>query len=399
MASLELRAITKAFGAVPVLRGVDLTVGNGEFLTLVGPSGCGKSTLLRVIAGLEPQDAGTVAIGGAPVDHLRPHERKVAMVFQSYALYPHMTVFNNIALPLTMSRLRLAERVPLLRLLSRRRRAVQRGIAEDVRAAAAQLGIPTLLDRRPAQLSGGQRQRVALGRALVRQPDVFLMDEPLSNLDAKLRVHMRTELAELHARLGATFVYVTHDQVEAMTVSDRVAVLDGGEILQVGTPAELYERPANLRVAEFIGSPPINTLPARVGPGGRVELPGVPLPIRVPLPEGSSLSVGLRPEALEPVSVAPADGMALPVRLRRLENHGAERVAYFDLVGPARAGLICRVPARSMPAVSDETTLRFDPGACHLFGSDGARVEPVVGSPARLDRLRDWAEMSAAGAR
>src|SRR3982751_3180697 len=253
MAGLSLRGITKSFGTTPVLGGVDLDIADGEFLTLVGPSGCGKSTLLRIIAGLERQDAGTVSIGGVPVDHLRPHERRVAMVFQNYALYPHMSVFENIALPLTMSRLNVFERIPLLRLLSPRRRRVMQQITGEVQAVAGQLRIESYFARRPGQLSGGQRQRVALGRAMVRNPDVFLMDEPLSNLDAKLRVHMRTELAELHSRLQSTFIYVTHDQVEAMTMSDRVAMMDAGRILQLGTPSELYARPANLKGAQFLG--------------------------------------------------------------------------------------------------------------------------------------------------
>jgi multiple sugar transport system ATP-binding protein len=221
VASVELSRITKAFGDTSVLKSISLSVNDGEFLTLVGPSGCGKSTLIRIVAGLEAQDEGAVSIGDAPVDHLRPHERRVAMVFQSYALYPHLTVRGNIALPLMMSRLRLWERIPLLRLFSTRRRTVMRDVDREVEAIASQLHLEHLLARRPVQLSGGQRQRVALGRAMVRRPDVFLMDEPLSNLDAKLRVHMRSELAELHERLGATFIYVTHDQVEAMTMSDR----------------------------------------------------------------------------------------------------------------------------------------------------------------------------------
>ena len=208
MASVELSRIAKAFGETSVLKGVSLSVQNGEFLTLVGPSGCGKSTMIRIVAGLEAQDEGAISIGGSSVDRLRPHERRVAMVFQSYALYPHLTVRENIALPLMMSRLRLWERIPLLRFLSTRRRAVMREVNREVETIASQLHLENLLARRPAQLSGGQRQRVALGRAMVRHPDVFLMDEPLSNLDAKLRVHMRSELAELHRRLGATFIYV-----------------------------------------------------------------------------------------------------------------------------------------------------------------------------------------------
>jgi ABC-type sugar transport system ATPase subunit len=253
VAALTLKGISKGFGATPVLHEIDLDIADGEFLTLVGPSGCGKSTLLRIIAGLERQDAGTVAIDGRGVDHLRAHERKVAMVFQNYALYPHMSVFENIALPLTMSRLNLFERIPLLRLLSSRRRAVMRQITAEVKAVAEQLRIEAYFARRPGQLSGGQRQRVALGRAMVRDPDVFLMDEPLSNLDAKLRVHMRTELAELHARLAVTMVYVTHDQVEAMTMSDRVAVFSTGNLRQIAEPRRLYEEPDSLFVARFLG--------------------------------------------------------------------------------------------------------------------------------------------------
>jgi multiple sugar transport system ATP-binding protein len=382
MAAVELRSIAKSFGSVPVLRDVDLTIADGEFLTLVGPSGCGKSTLLRVIAGLELQDAGTVIIGGAPVDHLRPHERRVAMVFQSYALYPHMSVFNNIALPLVMSKLSFAQRLPLLGRLWPRRMAVMREVAAAVDTVAAQLEIKPLLHRRPAQLSGGQRQRVALGRAMVRHPDVFLMDEPLSNLDAKLRVHMRTELAELHARLGATFVYVTHDQVEAMTMSDRVAVVDSGDILQLGTPGELYERPANLKTAQFIGSPAINTLPARVGPTGRVEMAGNELPIRVALPAGAPLTVGLRPEAIVP-GISDASRPALRARLRRLENLGAEHILHFDLTEAGGGAVTSRVPAETARDIGmDEVVLRFDPAACHLFGADGVRVTPIdtVGS-------------------
>ena len=265
MASVTLNRVSKAFGDVPVLNDIDLDIADGEFLTLVGPSGCGKSTLLRIIAGLETQDDGTVSIGGAAVDHLRPHERRVAMVFQNYALYPHMTVFDNIALPLTMARLNLFERLPFVKHLSTRRRRIMAEIGRDVRNVAEQLRIEGYFDRRPAQLSGGQRQRVALGRAMVRHPQAFLMDEPLSNLDAKLRVHMRGELTELQARLGVTMIYVTHDQIEAMTMADRLAVMDQGNILQLGAPNEVYERPTSTTVAQFIGSPAINLLPVACG--------------------------------------------------------------------------------------------------------------------------------------
>jgi multiple sugar transport system ATP-binding protein len=385
MASVELQSIGKSFGATPVLSGIDLTVADGEFLTLVGASGCGKSTLIRIIAGLEPQSAGSVRIGGEPVDHLRPHERHVAMVFQSYALYPHMRVFANMALPLTMTRLNLFERLPLLRLLSPRRRGVMAEIAKQVHAVARQLQIESLLDRRPSQLSGGQRQRVALGRAMVREPAVFLMDEPLSNLDAKLRVHMRTELAELHARLGVTFIYVTHDQVEAMTMSDRVAMMDSGTILQLGKPDELYARPANVKVAQFIGTPAINVLPARVGAAGTVELFGMNLPIHVRRPAGTALTLGIRPQAItpSPTGTMRAGLCALDGRVRRSENLGAEHILHVDLAAPA-SGTLTSVMAGDPDVMADDArrlALLFAPSACHVFDAEGARIDDAEAAP------------------
>ncbi|PSC06569.1 glycerol-3-phosphate ABC transporter ATP-binding protein [Alsobacter soli] len=396
MATVALSSIAKSFGSTRVLGGVDLDIADGEFLTLVGPSGCGKSTLIRIIAGLEHQDAGGVAIGGAPVDHLRPHERRVAMVFQSYALYPHMTVRANIGLPLTMSRLRLWQRLPLLRLLSAQRRRVMRYIDADVAAVAGQLQLDHLLDRKPAQLSGGQRQRVALGRAMVRSPEVFLMDEPLSNLDAKLRVHMRTELAELHKRLGATFIYVTHDQVEAMTMSDRVAMMDAGSILQLGAPSELYERPASLKVAQFIGSPAINLLPATVGSSGRIELFGRPLALSAPLAQGQAVTLGVRCEALSLLhgdSAGPGRAW-FSARLRRKENLGSEYILHFDLAGRDAAGVTMRASPAVAAGVNEaaEVTLGFDEAACHVFDADGARVEPRSpgGATGSVVPLRAW---------
>src|SRR5215468_8129237 len=296
MASVTISQLSKSFGATEVLRGVSLEIADGEFLTLLGPSGCGKSTLLRLIAGLEVQDTGSIAIGGAAVGALRPKQRNVAMVFQTYALYPHLTVAENIAMPLRMRRLSLTQRLPLVGGLLPGVRAVRDGIHRDVAAVANALEIDHLLDRKPGQLSGGQRQRVAVGRAMVRQPAVFLMDEPLSNLDAKLRVQMRAEIAALHRRLGATFIYVTHDQIEAMTMSDRVAVMLDGELLQVATPKEIYADPADRRVAEFIGSPKINMLTARVRDAGSVEIAGAVMPLTTHAVPGTELKIGLRSE-------------------------------------------------------------------------------------------------------
>ena len=378
MASVALKSIGKSFGGVPVLSGIDLEVADGEFLTLVGASGCGKSTLIRIIAGLEAQSTGSVSIDGASVDHLRPHERKVAMVFQSYALYPHMRVHANLALPLVMSRLKLHERLPLLRLAFPRRRRITAEIDREVRAVAAQLQIDALLDRRPSQLSGGQRQRVALGRAMVRRPAAFLMDEPLSNLDAKLRVHMRTELAELHQRLGTTFIYVTHDQVEAMTMSDRVAMMDAGTILQLGRPSELYAKPANVRVAQFIGTPAINLLPAKANTDGLVELFGQQVSVRACRSSGSALTLGIRPESLTPAPAGTArPGMhVLAGRLRRSENLGAGHILHVDLAAPAHGSVTCAVaaPLEAFACDGSELALQFTPGACHVFDADGERI-------------------------
>ncbi|MBV2143612.1 ABC transporter ATP-binding protein [Falsochrobactrum sp. TDYN1] len=377
MSQVDIHNITKSFGNQRVLEDINISIRDGEFLTLVGPSGCGKSTLIRIIAGLERQTSGTIAVEGRTVDHLRPHERQLSMVFQSYALYPHMTVFDNIAVPLTVQKLSLFERLPLIKHLSPRRRSVMREITDQVVSVAELLKIDSLLHRKPAQLSGGQRQRVALGRAMVRDPYAFLMDEPLSNLDAKLRVHMRTELTDLHRRMGATFIYVTHDQVEAMTMSDRVAMMDGGKIQQLGTPSELYETPANLEVARFIGSPVINTMPANIGSNGRVEIQGHDAGIAVDLPEGSQVTIGIRPEnlSIHPATRGPEMGAALDARLRRIENLGAELLYHFDVIGLEETGFVTRVQARYEGLTEgDAARLTFDPVFCHIFGTDGQRV-------------------------
>jgi multiple sugar transport system ATP-binding protein len=306
MASVRLRDIRKAFRETQILHGVSLDVADGEFLTLVGPSGCGKSTLLRIIAGLDQHDEGVVLIGERPVDHLPPKARDVAMVFQSYALYPYMTVAENIALPLVMRRMNAWQRLPFVGRVLPGTAAQRHAIAEETGEVARVLGISQLLERRPAQLSGGQRQRVALGRAMVRHPQAFLMDEPLSNLDAKLRVQARAEIAELHRRLGATFIYVTHDQAEAMTMSDRVAVMMGGRLLQVAPPQEIYDRPATLEVARFVGTPEINVLPAQVRNDGAVEIFGRAWPVELNVEAGAAVHVAIRPRrsrSIRPTSV------------------------------------------------------------------------------------------------
>ena len=385
MSHLELTGLSKSFGTTKVLNDVSLSVRNGEFLTLVGASGCGKSTILRVIAGLEPQDSGTVQIGGRGVDHLRPKQRNVSMVFQSYALYPHMSVAENISMPLVMQRLNLAERLPLIGWLSANRRRVMTEIAAEVDAVAKQLQIEALLTRKPAQLSGGQRQRVALGRSMVRHPDVFLMDEPLSNLDAKLRVHMRAELTDLHRRLGVTFIYVTHDQVEAMTMSDRVALMDEGRIVQLGTPSDLYHNPSDLRVARFIGSPQINIVSGTTTAQG-ILVGEALLPIAVSSPAGQVVSVGLRPEALSLDPVAGHPHVA--ARLTRVENLGAELFLHFALQ-ESGAPLVLRATLqdyeRHEARLNAPVALGVECARALVFDAAGHRVDQASRAALRLE--------------
>ncbi len=381
MARIELRGIKKSFDATEVLGGVDLTIENGEFLSLVGPSGCGKSTLLRIIAGLEPQNAGQVAIDGTVVDEVRPSARNLAMVFQSYALYPHLSAFDNMAVPLRMRRLSTVERLPLVGALLPNRRREERSIRSDVEGVAAQLEISHLLQRKPAQLSGGQRQRVAVGRAMVRQPVAFLFDEPLSNLDAKLRVHMRAELAELHRRLNTTFVYVTHDQAEAMTMSNRLAVMIGGELVQVGKPAEIYDDPRDVRVAEFVGSPKINMLPGRVRDDGRIELFGHVLRLASSQPAGNC-RIGVRPERIE-LGGGPFSGTVLHV-----ENMGAEAFVHLGLKG-ADTRLVARVnDVRRLPDIASQVAFNFAPDAVRAFNGAGKRIDVTV---EQAERIRERA--------
>jgi multiple sugar transport system ATP-binding protein len=345
----------------PAVDALDLEIEDGEFLVLVGPSGCGKSTSLRMIAGLEDVTEGSVFIGDRDVTELPPKARDVAMVFQNYALYPHMTVAENMGFALRVNGMARAE------------------IAQRVKEAAVVLDLEDLLARKPKQLSGGQRQRVAMGRAIVRQPQVFLMDEPLSNLDAKLRVSTRTQIAALQRRLGTTTVYVTHDQVEAMTMGDRVAVLHLGVLQQCATPAVLYDSPANVLVAGFIGSPAMNLLPGTVV-GREVEVG----PARLPLPAGitpptSSVTVGVRPEALE--AAGPDEGF--PVVVEVTEELGSDAYVYasFEPTGKgevmAAHDIVARVPSRRVPHKGETIRLRLVPGErMHLFDSrSGDRLD------------------------
>jgi len=348
MAELSLTGIRKAFGTVEVIRGLDLTIADREFVVFVGPSGCGKSTMLRLIAGLEDVTAGSIRIDGAEVTRMPPAERGIAMVFQSYALFPHMSVAENIGFGLRLHRVDRAT------------------IAARVAAVAEVLQITALLDRLPRELSGGQRQRVAIGRAIIRNPKVFLFDEPLSNLDAALRVQMRLEIARLHARLQATMVYVTHDQTEAMTLADRIVVFNAGRIEQIGAPMELYERPANRFVAGFIGAPAMNFLPAASVIGG-VAAAGAS---RLFAGGAGVAEIGVRPEHLHPVG--PAEG-EFSGTVELVERLGAETFAYVRVDGLGEA-LTVRLPAHAGARIGDAIGLSVEPAGLHRFAVDGTTL-------------------------
>lgn len=382
MASVLLDSINKNYGKTSVLRGVSLSIADGEFLTLLGPSGCGKSTLLRILAGLEMQDAGSVSIGERLVDGLRPKRRDVAMVFQSYALYPHLTVASNMALPLRMRQLSALQRLPLLGGLLPGTERIVAEIDTEVTRTAKLLGIGHLLSRKPGQLSGGQRQRVAVGRAMVRHPAVFLMDEPLSNLDATLRVQMRAEIKELHQRLGGTFVYVTHDQAEAMTLSDRVAVMLDGELLQIAPPQDIYADPDDRRVAEFIGSPKINMLDGVVREPGLIDVAGSTLRIEVDALPGTHLTLGIRPEAFYLADHGGQGELTGSVRL--IEHMGSDLFAHLDLAG-SNHPLIARLVADRAPHIAPGQTLHVGvrPNRVLLFARDGQRLRRQVESGRR----------------
>ncbi|MBB3999399.1 ABC transporter ATP-binding protein [Aureimonas pseudogalii] len=353
MATIDIRAVQKSYGPISVLKSVDLQIRSGEFVVLVGPSGCGKSTLLRMIAGLEDVTDGEIAIAGVRVNEMAPKDRNLAMVFQSYALYPHMSVGANMSYALKL------------------RKTAKDKIVGAVSGAAATLGLTALIERRPKALSGGQRQRVAMGRAIVRDPQAFLFDEPLSNLDARLREQMRAEIKKLHARLGATSIYVTHDQIEAMTLADRIVAMEGGEIRQIGTPLDLYERPANRFVAGFIGSPAMNFFTGRIHRVGDDAWLDLGEKRRIPLPGGArsasdaELTIGIRPEHVVIGEAARGSGVECPVEL--VEPTGVGTIVHADLGGVSMkvfvAGLSPLRAGETVPLMLPADRLHlFEPG-------------------------------------
>jgi multiple sugar transport system ATP-binding protein len=370
VADVTLKGVHKAYGDVQILRNIDLSIRDGEFMVFVGPSGCGKSTLLRTIAGLEDITGGTLEIGGRVVNDVPPAERGIAMVFQSYALYPHMNLYENMAFGLKLAKVPAAE------------------IDGAVKNAAKILHIEHLLDRKPKDLSGGQRQRVAIGRAIVRKPEVFLFDEPLSNLDAALRMSMRYEFAKLHEELKTTMIYVTHDQVEAMTLADRIVVLQAGRIEQIGAPLELYEHPCNRFVAGFIGSPRMNFITATLesadaqtawvtlADGSRVRCH---VDARTAAP-GATVTLGVRPEHLRP---AAAGDNTLQAKVTFVDLLGGSSYAYFDFP-EAELSLTAELHGRSALRAGDTVCLAVPPEACYLFDAQGlAFKRSAAGAPAQ----------------
>ncbi len=358
MAEVIIQDATKSYGNTQVIHGLNCTIDHGEFAVIVGPSGCGKSTLLRMIAGLERVTGGTISIGGEVMNEREPKDRNIAMVFQNYALYPHMTVRANMSYGLRIAKLPKPE------------------IERRVQEAARILQLADFLDRRPGQLSGGQRQRVAMGRAIVRDPAVFLFDEPLSNLDAKLRVQMRIEIRRLHNSLDTTSVYVTHDQVEAMTLADRLIVMNGGNAEQIGTPLEVYEHPATTFVAGFIGSPPMNFVTGQVGNGGTSVTLHDGLQVAVSddtlaAMAGQTVTLGVRPEHLQ---LAASPEGAMPMTVDLVEALGADILAYGQV---GQEQVIARLPHDAAVKIGDRIHLSFAASQVHLFdATSGARLSP-----------------------
>lgn len=375
MANIKIKELVKQFGSTQVLKGLDLEVRDGEFLTLLGSSGCGKSTLLRLIAGLDQPDKGTIHLGERNLLQLSPSQRDCAMVFQSYALYPHMTVGQNISTPLLMRGLNFWQRLPGVRWLSASVRHKHIEVQGSARKVAQSLGIADLWGRKPAQLSGGQRQRVALARAMVRHPAVFLFDEPLSNLDANLRQTLRAEIRQLHDQLGVTFIYVTHDQHEAMSMSDRVAVMREGQILQLGTPDEIYNQPANIEVARFVGAPRINLLQGQILGDGSVWLLGRNIGFidgtRGVHDEPVPCQVGFRPQTNTQAFV---DGLEIHGRISAVEYTGAELIATVTLANSDQSCVFCLHSSHPDLRVGEPLRIGVPLDQIHVFGSDGERL-------------------------
>ena len=373
MAEIELKSISKSFGSTEVIKSLDLSISNGEFITIVGPSGCGKSTLLRIIAGLENQSTGDLEIDGNVVNNTRASERDLAMVFQSYALYPHLTVQQNLMVPLKLRRLSKLERFPIIGWLMPNRRAKLDEIIKKVRIASETLQITHLLDRKPGQLSGGQQQRVAVGRAMVREPVAFLMDEPLSNLDAGLRVHMRAEISELHRNLKTTFIYVTHDQAEALTMSDRMAVMMEGEILQLDTPNEIYNNPSNIKVAEFVGSPKINILRGECDEKGNLSCYGVKIIDSIKLDTKGDISVGIRPEHMELITSKNKNGFEGKLIYR--ENLGSDVFLHLSINGGDQKIIVRSEPSMVVNSViGDSIMVGWDEQKVMVFDENGKNM-------------------------
>ncbi|MHA7971615.1 ABC transporter ATP-binding protein [Rhizobium sp. CAU 1783] len=372
MSVFSLHDINKSYAGNSILKGVSLEAEPGEFISLVGPSGCGKSTLLRIAAGLDHADRGEIVIGGEEVSGKAASDRNIAMVFQSYALYPHLTAGQNIAVPLAMRRLSTAGRLPLIGSMLAEQRRVRADIQRQVREMATSLKIDHLLDRKPGQMSGGQRQRVALARAMVRHPNVFLMDEPLSNLDANLRVHARGEIVDLHRKAGVPTLYVTHDQSEALSMADRVAVMIGGRLLQLDSPRRIYDDPAHLEVAKFLGQPRINVLQTVVDNRGLVQAGDVRLAPRSHLKSATAVTVAFRPEF---VRLAGAGEGGMPARIERLEFLGSEVVVFTKLA--AMDGMVVAKLAPSAAIgleAGQRVELKLDPRAILLFDEHGERL-------------------------
>jgi ABC-type sugar transport system ATPase subunit len=351
MAQLSLRQVSKSYGSAEILRAINLDIADGEFVVLVGPSGCGKSTLLRLIAGLDPLTEGTISIGNRVVNDLEPAQRKIAMVFQTYALYPHKNVRDNMTFGLKYAGLSPDE--------------ISRRVAE----ASRMLQLEDLLNRKPKELSGGQRQRVAIGRAIVREPDVFLFDEPLSNLDASLRVSTRVELARLHSILKSTMVYVTHDQIEAMTLADRIVVMNKGRIEQIGTPLELYYKPANLFVAGFIGSPKMNQFSAVLRGSDAATKFGLSVPLKTS-DQSASFVIGIRPEHF---TIGGSDQYAFPGRVDLVERLG--EVSHLHMSFTSGETVIAEWRGRNAPSIGDKLSLHVDPSNLHIFDMVGNRID------------------------